>query len=389
MWSLTAPVIPGAGALGLIAGTQSNGGYFLSFEPPDSAVPEHDTTNTTTDCPRINDTTPSRGPDPARRSNGKWTGTGDHRVRLPVAELHRRRRAAARTSRTPRRRATSSRTDSTLRYRVEVTATNPAPTFDLVQRYSAITSAAGRQSGELPGQQPGATRRPSASRPRGTRPRPRSATRCTPSTAQDPPATTDGWFNPRRDQHGPSSGCAATAAAPTATRSPGPRAARYTLVAADGTHDLKVRVTGTNAVGFPPAHLERLLRRDLRTRGDRRPDPGPGRRPGACPRRRRWPARPTSARRSPARVGGWKDPTTDFRRRWVRCDADGGVVHLHPEGREHRSGDRTRPTSCARTISATRCACAWRRTSTTTSRRTGSTTTCRTRSRSTRRRRPS
>ena len=51
MWSLTAPVIPGAGALGLIAGTQSNGGYFISFEPPDSECPS--TSNTTTDCPRI------------------------------------------------------------------------------------------------------------------------------------------------------------------------------------------------------------------------------------------------------------------------------------------------------------------------------------------------
>ena len=47
MWSLTAPVIPGAGADGLIAGTQSNGGYFISFEPPDSACPTSHTTNTT------------------------------------------------------------------------------------------------------------------------------------------------------------------------------------------------------------------------------------------------------------------------------------------------------------------------------------------------------
>src|SRR5829696_1173150 len=45
MWSLTAPVIPSAGAFGLIAGTQSNGGYFLSFEPPDSTCPVSHTTN--------------------------------------------------------------------------------------------------------------------------------------------------------------------------------------------------------------------------------------------------------------------------------------------------------------------------------------------------------
>ena len=61
MWALTAPVIPGAGALGLIAGTQSNGGYFLSFEPPDSPCPALNTTNTTTNCPRINDTAPIEG----------------------------------------------------------------------------------------------------------------------------------------------------------------------------------------------------------------------------------------------------------------------------------------------------------------------------------------
>ena len=55
MWALSAPVIPGAGGLGVIAGTQSNGGYFLSFEPVDSDCPSAHTTNTTTDCPRIID----------------------------------------------------------------------------------------------------------------------------------------------------------------------------------------------------------------------------------------------------------------------------------------------------------------------------------------------
>ena len=39
-------------------------------------------------------------------------------------------------------------------------------------------------------------------------------------------------------------------------------------------------------------------------------------------------------------VGGWKDATTDFKRRWVRCDAGRHRLHLHPEGRERRPGDR-------------------------------------------------
>ena len=57
-------------------------------------------------------------------------------------------------------------------------------------------------------------------------------------------------------------------------------------------------------------------------------------------------------------VGGWKDPTTDFLRRWVRCDADGAVVHLHPAGRLDGSRDGTDVRGARRTTSATRCACA-------------------------------
>ena len=66
MWSLTAPVIPGAGAPGLIAGTQSNGGYFLGFEPPDSTCPTNNTSNATAACPRLTDTTPQEGQTPHR-----------------------------------------------------------------------------------------------------------------------------------------------------------------------------------------------------------------------------------------------------------------------------------------------------------------------------------
>ena len=75
MWSLTAPVIPGAGALGLIAGTQSNGGYFLGFEPPDSTCPNPNPSNTTSACPRLSDTTPTEGQTLIGQLNGTWTGT--------------------------------------------------------------------------------------------------------------------------------------------------------------------------------------------------------------------------------------------------------------------------------------------------------------------------
>ena len=75
MWSLTAPVIPGAGAPGLIAGTQSNGGYFLGFEPPDSACPGTHASNTSADCPHLNDASPTEGQTLVATDPGDWTGT--------------------------------------------------------------------------------------------------------------------------------------------------------------------------------------------------------------------------------------------------------------------------------------------------------------------------
>ena len=120
----------------------------------------------------------------------------------------------------------------------------------------------------------------------------------------------------------PSSGCAATAAAPTATRSPARRAARTSSSRPTAPH-LKVRVTGTNASGSRQLTSGASYDVDLGTRGDRDPLPNPD----GGPAQSQAPSLAGDAyvgETLAGTVGGWKDPTTDFLRRWVRCDADGG-----------------------------------------------------------------
>ena len=121
-------------------------------------------------------------------TNRQWTGTADHRVRLPVAEVHfGDERHRARTSRTPRNELHRAGERPTARYRVEVTATNPAPTFGLVQRYSTITSTTAANPANFPGNvqtdSPTISVSPPA-RPDLTDDR---QPRCTPSSATDPP----------------------------------------------------------------------------------------------------------------------------------------------------------------------------------------------------------
>ena len=89
MWALTAPVIPGSGALGLITGTQSNGGYFLSFLPPDSELSRHRSRVPAARRPHAR----HAGDRPAGRQgadvdHGDLDRHPDHRVRVPVAALH-------------------------------------------------------------------------------------------------------------------------------------------------------------------------------------------------------------------------------------------------------------------------------------------------------------
>ena len=197
MWALTAPVIPGAGALGLIAGTQSNGGYFLSFEPPDSPCPLNNTTNTTSNCPRVNDTTPVEELT-TLLGVGNWTRTGI----IEYAYQWQRCTGTAHGDCTDITDAEEStylvpNTASAARYRLEVTATNPAPTFDTVVRYSAITAVAASNPGNAPGANqvfpPDITVTPVD---HATSPTVGDQLYADYGTTPNPP-THDGWFNPR------------------------------------------------------------------------------------------------------------------------------------------------------------------------------------------------
>jgi hypothetical protein len=107
----------------------------------------------------------------------------------------------------------------------------------------------------------------------------------------------------------------------------------YTLKDADRSHSLRVRVTGTGQRVLDADHLGRLLRRDLDTGDDRRAVHRSRHRPSALPgavvdRRR---LRRRDDRRLGRRLEG---PTTDFLRRWVRCDADGtACTYIQKSGR--------------------------------------------------------
>jgi hypothetical protein len=323
MWSLTTPVIPGAGGLGLIAGTQSNGGYFLAFEPPDSPCPTNHTTNTTTSCPHLADTTPEVGKALILTNVGMWTGTPFieysyqwQRCTSSVGSCSNIADAEEGSYIPP----PGSEGDY---FRIRVTATNPAPTFGVVSRYSAITSVTAASPSSRPGYNqtsapsvvvlaPGETTAPQV----GDTLYAQNGS----LTAADP---TYGWFNP-----------AATSVSYRWLRCdgsgldcneiPGATARSYTLQAADGTHDLRVRVTGTGS-GYS-TELISPASYDVTSLPAAIADPIPNPDGGA----------PLSQAPSLAgnawvgetlagSVGGWKDPTTDFLRRWVRCDADGNA----------------------------------------------------------------
>ena len=152
MWSLTAPVIPGAGALGPDRRTQSNGGYFLALraaglQPAPNHQPEQHHV-------RLPAAVRHRRRPRARRSsalNGTWTGHRSHRLRVSVAALHGR-RTTARPSPTPRSRPTSCPTRApTYRYRVEDHRDEPGA--DVRPReplQSAVTAPTAAESGQPP-----------------------------------------------------------------------------------------------------------------------------------------------------------------------------------------------------------------------------------------------
>ena len=103
---------------------------------------------------------------------------------------------------------------------------------------------------------------------------------------------------------------------------PGANARTYTLVAADGTHQLRVRATGTNDDGVRA--ITSRASYDVISApaavGDPIPDPdgGPAKSQAPMIAGNAWVGDTLAGT-----VGGWKDATTEFQRRWVRCEADG------------------------------------------------------------------
>jgi hypothetical protein len=98
----------------------------------------------------------------------------------------------------------------------------------------------------------------------------------------------------------------------------------YTLTSADGTHDLRVRVTGTGS-GFS-TQLISPASYDVTSLPAAVADPIPN--PDGGDPLSQAPSLSGNAwvgETLAGDVGGWKDPTTDFVRRWVRCDAAGGA----------------------------------------------------------------
>ena len=272
MWSLTTPVIPSAGALGLIAGTQSDGGFFLAFEPPDSECPE-DTAERHAQVPAGDRRDPA-GRQRDQRDHGQVDRHRDHRVRLPVAEVHvdRSRRCAdipdAEEPDLPRP-GGRDRAQPNLRYRIEITATNPAPTFDGVKRYSLLSPEVVANAANYPARSRPA-RRPSASTTPGRRPTRRSATRCSPSTASRPARTRTAGSTRRRPSRSSSSGCAARRVRHRLQRDPRRRpAALHSSRRRTAPACMKVRVTGAERVRDPRTHVGRLLRRRVLPGRDR------------------------------------------------------------------------------------------------------------------------
>jgi hypothetical protein len=325
MWALTAPSIPGAGSLGLIAGTQSNGGYFLSFEPPDSPCPSS-SPNTSTDCPRVSGA--NEVGKVLTAANGKWTGTkildyayqwerctgstGDTCTAIDGAEKT--------TYVVP-----ESALDPTpnLRYRVTITATNPAPTFGIVKRSSTLTAVAAANPDNYPGANQVSAPSISVLAP-GSTTAPTIGDHLYAQYGLTPGASTDGWFNPKATSYayqwlrcdGSGANC---------DEIPGATARTYTLQTADGTHDLRVRVRGTNAGGT--AEVTSPASYDVLSAPAAIGDPLPADTPGG-PAKSQAPALLGEAyvgETLAGSVGGWKDPTTDFLRRWVRCDAAGNA----------------------------------------------------------------
>lgn len=317
MWSLTSPVIPGAGgAFGLIAGTQSNGGYFLPFSPPNSTCPVNNPTDTA-NCPQITGT--KQVGQTLTATTGSWTGTEtiDKEFQWQLC-----------TTADPGSCADiEGETEQTLvipesaqgdRYRVFVTATNPSPTFGLIKRRSVLTAAVSSAPSSMPGYNQ--TSSPSIDvLPPGSQFSPEVGDQVYADYGTTPNVNSDGWFNPKATSWS-YEWLRCKQGGDDCTEIPGATARTYTLAPADGTGTVRVRVKGTNNAGSTeltsgpsyyvisqPATIAAPLLIDGAAQSQAPSLSGT----------------PYVGETLAGSVGGWVDPTTDFERRWLQCDAGG------------------------------------------------------------------
>ena len=205
---------------------------------------------------------------------------------------------------------------------MKVSANNATPDFPGVDewtRYSAISGSRRRRPGTWPGDNQIGTP--------GITPQNASVGETLTATAGLPAnASNDGWFNPvatvahvavgalQRRGHGRARASRSPARRRRATRS-SPATASTRSASASPARTPRARRTLlsaiTNKVISEPAEI-----------GDPLPPDVPG-----GPVKSQAPALAGDAyvgETLVGTVGGWKDPTTDFERRWVRCDAGGG-----------------------------------------------------------------
>ncbi len=319
MWALTRPEIPGlGGAPGLMAGTQSNGGYFLAFEPVANACSVSNPVDASP-CPRVTGTVElgaKLGATP-----GVWTGT-------KVIDLDYQWQVCT-TSNASSCDDIDDAEESAFvvpesmqsKYvRVKVTATNPAPTIPATNyRYSTIKGPILDANGY-----PGANQIHAPSvvvLAPGETSSPQVGDKVYAEDGATPNAFNDGFFNPKATTR-TFRWLRCESSTNDCNEIPGATSRTYTLQPADGNGYVAVIVRGENVNGFGesqpiPSNFITSLPASISP-----PFPNPD----GGPAKLQVPSisgKPYVGSMLIGSVGGWQDPTTSFLRRWLRCEPDG------------------------------------------------------------------
>lgn len=289
VWALAPHLLP-AGTL--LLGTQSNGGYALTFEPPTSLTP------------------PAISGDPRvgvklTASPGLWSGTPSielsyqwQRCTSELTSSCRSVDGATRSSYVP---TDEDLSPSPKRLRVVVTAENDFPTIGLVQRASAITEPTAVHPD--PARVPGATQQAA---PTISAVWPADVTL---PQSGDTLRSSLGLLNPVPDQR-EYTWWSCNAAGVSCTVVPGATGATFTLGDEHVDRRFKVAVTGTNAYGSGTTQPSGLTNVVFPS------DPAVVRAPAVL-------GTPYVGETLVGNVGQWRYPGTTYARRWLRCDADG------------------------------------------------------------------